>query len=363
MVSAIGQDSKLGGFAAIIDLTRTLNRKFSAPGATQAATRQILKSLFPSWLPAAFKVMFSQPFREFSCRLNAFATFLTCQWLMGPCKVNDIEIDGGSIGVGHGVLVERCRYLEQAGCAAICTNSCKLPTQEFFAKDMGLPLEMVPNYEDYSCQFSFGKTPSLFQRMPLSRHRASVNVQPSCAKEKLSHVTTSQSQPSSRKRDLDGGDEAEDEPVTASAQRRPTLPAGCDFKELSTSAAAREFEPSILNRKRLAQDEEDDGPAVPLKSRKSSTAAAAGGRADGRASTGATTAAKAKAGAAKAVEVAEAPVVETEQWVQCTKCETWRVVPDENWEDIQTAGDDEDWYCKDALWDVSQHVPHTAPCH
>ncbi|MEW5309755.1 MAG: hypothetical protein WDW38_001617 [Sanguina aurantia] len=97
----------------------------------------------------------------------------------------------------------------------------------------------------------------------------------------------------------------------------------------------------------LAQDEEDDGPAVPVKSRKSSTTAAAGGRAaDGRTPTGATTAAKAKAGAAKAVEVAEAPVVETEQWVQCTKCETWRVVPDENWVDIQTAGDDEDWYCK-----------------
>lgn len=26
-------------------------------------------------------------------------------------------------------------------------------------KDMGLPLEMTPNYEDFSCQFSFNKTP------------------------------------------------------------------------------------------------------------------------------------------------------------------------------------------------------------
>jgi hypothetical protein len=30
----------------------------------------------------------------------------------------------------------RCRYLEEAGCASICINSCKVPTQEFFAKDM-----------------------------------------------------------------------------------------------------------------------------------------------------------------------------------------------------------------------------------
>jgi Beta-carotene isomerase D27-like, C-terminal len=32
-------------------------------------------------------------------------------------------------GKMQGVLVERCRYLEQAGCASICINSCKVPTQ------------------------------------------------------------------------------------------------------------------------------------------------------------------------------------------------------------------------------------------
>lgn len=99
-----------------------------------------------------------------------------------------------------GVLVERCRYLEEAACASICggcgpeafkvgclldvaqhphlvscrrhhstrsqlkrpgcaaclragaVNSCKVPTQEFFARDMGLPLTMTPNYDDFSCQ-------------------------------------------------------------------------------------------------------------------------------------------------------------------------------------------------------------------
>ena len=56
------------------------------------------------------------------------------------------------VGKGYGVLVERCRYLEQSGCAAVCINSCKVPTQEFFAKNMGLQLTMTPNYEDFSCQ-------------------------------------------------------------------------------------------------------------------------------------------------------------------------------------------------------------------
>ena len=156
-------------------------------------------------------------------QLNAWATWLTCQWLMGECEVNDVEIDGGGIGQGHGVLIKRCvsgagmgaapgrgtawlgqrvgaaqpcarlpacrpaclpgslpaclchkgasppllnrpppirpppcrrcRYLEEAGCASVCLNSCKAPTQAFFSRHMGLPLDMRPNYEDYSCQF------------------------------------------------------------------------------------------------------------------------------------------------------------------------------------------------------------------
>ena len=56
------------------------------------------------------------------------------------------------VGKGYGVLVQRCRYLEQSGCAAVCVNSCKVPTQEFFATKMGIPLTMTPNYEDFSCQ-------------------------------------------------------------------------------------------------------------------------------------------------------------------------------------------------------------------
>ncbi|KAL4428507.1 hypothetical protein ABPG75_002596 [Micractinium tetrahymenae] len=159
MVQAIGSDSQLEGYGAIIDLTRRLNAMHASPAGTQEATVGILRSLFPPWLPGAFAVMFSRPMPGLSCQLNAWATWLTCQWLMGECEVNDVEIDGGQIGKGHGVLVKRCRYLEESGCASICINSCKVPTQALFQRHMGLPLEMKPNYEDFSCQFSFGKTP------------------------------------------------------------------------------------------------------------------------------------------------------------------------------------------------------------
>ena len=53
----------------------------------------------------------------------------------------------------------RCRYLEEAGCASICINSCKVPTQEFFRRNMGMDVSLEPNYDDFSCQFAFGKKP------------------------------------------------------------------------------------------------------------------------------------------------------------------------------------------------------------
>ena len=45
-----------GRYDAIVELTRVLNDSNSDPVATQQQTQQILLSLFPSWLPPAFKV-------------------------------------------------------------------------------------------------------------------------------------------------------------------------------------------------------------------------------------------------------------------------------------------------------------------
>lgn len=43
-------------YEAIVDLTRSLNTMSEYPGHTQERTRLILLSLFPAWLPPAFKV-------------------------------------------------------------------------------------------------------------------------------------------------------------------------------------------------------------------------------------------------------------------------------------------------------------------
>lgn len=80
---------------------------------------------------------------------------------MGECELNDVPVvDDGTVGYQQGLLVKRCRFLEESGCASVCVNSCKIPTQNFFLQDMGLPLTMEPNYETFECQFSFGLTPT-----------------------------------------------------------------------------------------------------------------------------------------------------------------------------------------------------------
>lgn len=63
-------------------------------------------------------------------------------------------------------------------------------------------------------------------------------------------------------------------------------------------------------------------------------------------------------------DVEEAAVEEgggTDHWVQCSACETWRVVPDEDWPAVE-ADAQEDWFCRDAWWDVTKYEPHTKPC-
>jgi len=62
-------------------------------------------------------------------------------------------------GFKQGVLVKRCRVLEETKCASICLNVCQVPTQRFFTEEIGLPMTMLPNYDNFECQFVFGRNP------------------------------------------------------------------------------------------------------------------------------------------------------------------------------------------------------------
>mmetsp|Transcript_1144 Transcript_1144/g.2700 ORF Transcript_1144/g.2700 Transcript_1144/m.2700 type:complete len:381 (-) Transcript_1144:871-2013(-) len=154
----VGVDSKLPktDFSGLMELTVAMNARYSDRREIHKIAQRTLQSLFPSWLPGSFAILFARPFPEFSSRMNAWATWVAGQWLMGECEINDIEIDGKTFK-DQGVLVKRCRFLEESGCASVCVNSCKIPTQRFFIENMGLPLTMTPDYETHECQFSFGR--------------------------------------------------------------------------------------------------------------------------------------------------------------------------------------------------------------
>jgi hypothetical protein len=78
---------------------------------------------------------------------------------MGNSTIYDLEFPDGTIGKEQGLLVEKCRFFEEAGCVRTCIHACKIPTQRFFLEEMGLPVTLRPNISDYSCRFEFGVKP------------------------------------------------------------------------------------------------------------------------------------------------------------------------------------------------------------
>ena len=75
-------------------------------------------------------------------------------FLVGPSYPNRRK--DGQLG---GLVVEKCKFLQESGCKGLCLHQCKLPAQQFFAEGLGLPLTVSPNFETQECQWSFGETP------------------------------------------------------------------------------------------------------------------------------------------------------------------------------------------------------------
>ncbi|XP_050236533.1 beta-carotene isomerase D27, chloroplastic [Mercurialis annua] len=161
MVKEVGWDSEKPGFDGLIEVANRLMSTGTSNTDTRDAAVRILRSLFPPLLLHLFKLLVSPLAQgKVAAVMNARVTAITCQWLMGTCMVNSIDLPDGS-SLESGVFVERCKYLEESKCVGICVNTCKLPTQTFFKDYMGVALLMEPNLADYSCQFKFGVLPPL----------------------------------------------------------------------------------------------------------------------------------------------------------------------------------------------------------
>ena len=125
----------------------------------QEAVREVLLSMLPPGAPEQFRKLF--PPTKWAAEFNAALTVPFFHWLVGPSQVIEVEVNG--VKQRSGVRIKKCRYLENSGCVGMCVNMCKIPTQDFFTNEFGLPLTMNPNYEDMSCEMIYGQAPPAFE--------------------------------------------------------------------------------------------------------------------------------------------------------------------------------------------------------
>ena len=79
MAEKVGVDSKLpkDDYNGLMELAGAMNSRYSDRTKVSTISQDILRSLFPSWLPGSYAILFSKPFPEFSARMNAWATWVS----------------------------------------------------------------------------------------------------------------------------------------------------------------------------------------------------------------------------------------------------------------------------------------------
>ncbi len=159
MAKAVGQPQRLSGYDGFVDLSKQIMAGRDAQNQQQLVA-VVLQSLVPS--PVLWLIRTLTTPTQWVCEANAWFATVLFDWLVGPSYVKSVDIvreDGTTHSQKSAVQIEKCRYLEQSGCVGMCINMCKLPTQKFFTEEFGIPLTMIPNFDDLSCEMIFGQIP------------------------------------------------------------------------------------------------------------------------------------------------------------------------------------------------------------
>lgn len=171
-----GVESDLPGIEGLLDQGRTFMLQ---PNQTAEAQHEMvyntLGGLMTPFLPPFYRIFMSGIVPKVGTDFDGkqigpwfYAPFLTSfvtptffAFLVGPSTPNRRK--DGELG---GLLVEKCKFLQESGCKGLCLNQCKLPAQEFFQEELGLPLAVSPNFVTQECQWSFGEVPLPIQDDP-----------------------------------------------------------------------------------------------------------------------------------------------------------------------------------------------------
>ncbi|CBI25060.3 hypothetical protein AAG906_021322 [Vitis piasezkii] len=149
-----GLRNSKSGYESLVEAAAMVSRNFD-PIQQCELVIEALNKAFPSPILSLIRTLMPQS--KFTREYFAAFTTLFFAWLVGPCKVIESEINGRR--EKNVVHIKKCRFLEESNCVGMCLNLCKNPSQKFIKDSLGMPVNMVPNFDDMSCQMIFGQDP------------------------------------------------------------------------------------------------------------------------------------------------------------------------------------------------------------
>ncbi|XAR58589.1 Beta-carotene isomerase [Bertholletia excelsa] len=152
--ASTGIKNNKSGYESLLEAARAAFRGFN-PVQQREMVMQALNKAFPRPILDLIKTLL--PNSKLSREYFAVFTTIFFVWLVGPCEVRESELNGQR--ERNVVHIKKCRFLEESNCVGMCTNLCKMPSQTFIKHSLGMPLNMVPNFDDMSCEMIFGQEP------------------------------------------------------------------------------------------------------------------------------------------------------------------------------------------------------------
>jgi hypothetical protein len=163
-----GVTSEKDGIEGLLEQGRAFMLQGETPEAQHKMVSDTLGGLMTPVLPPFYRIFMAGIVPPLGTKMDGkqlgpwfYAPFLTSivtptffGFLVGPSRPNRRK--DGQVG---GLVVEKCKFLQESGCKGLCLHQCKLPAQQFFAEELGLPLTVIPNFVTQECQWSFGETP------------------------------------------------------------------------------------------------------------------------------------------------------------------------------------------------------------
>ncbi|XP_023534253.1 beta-carotene isomerase D27, chloroplastic-like isoform X1 [Cucurbita pepo subsp. pepo] len=149
-----GWRSKKSGYESLVEVATMASRNLNQIKQREAMI-EALQRAFPRPILSLIRALLPQS--KFAREYFAAFTTVFFAWLVGPCEVKESELNGRR--ERNVVHIHKCRFLEQTNCVGMCINLCKFPTQDFIKDSLGMPVSMIPNFDDMSCEMKFGEDP------------------------------------------------------------------------------------------------------------------------------------------------------------------------------------------------------------